>query len=574
MSKRLCVEQNLAPELVQTIALMLSSQHDMAELLGALPSAQLSAPLVALRALFVAFFEGRLGAASLWPSLHLPTPVSDASILDLVASALPLYPHLALSWATQPFSIPAMTTLALTLCSPQEAVLAAALWPHRLVSLHVTVTAWTDEALSQLCESLPTLPALTALQLRWQRATGFASVLDAVTASRATAVDLIFGRDRATQWDAGIVAAMAQWIELQPVTSLGLTYVHVDELSVRAMCNALHRCPTLRKLSIDQGDLAREWFYHQRAAPTLHTLTVAGCRYADLPAIMTCLAGANIASLGLNFRINERRKDDELLRFVAETLPTLPHLTSVDLPHYVFCPASYAAIGNLLPRLAEVNFETGQLKTLEGAMAIASVLPQCHRLASFKVSSLSAGGAAVAAGLTNCVNLTHVTLRGSRLGANGAAIVATAMASLHALVELNLSSNDMGDDGALSLVAAIPTCKRLVDVNLKSNHITCVGAASLANVLPQLVSLELGLNQISGAGARAIGHRLPRCNSLTWLGLHYNPLTLDGALAIIAGLSVCPRPWRRAGLSYTVADDADVARAAIARLAVPSAVVF
>ncbi|EQC30259.1 hypothetical protein SDRG_12109 [Saprolegnia diclina VS20] len=584
MAKRTRVAPpDLAPELLETIAAFVPRQHEVDVLLRSLPAAQLSTPLLGLRTLFAALYGGRLGVdgVTLWPRLCLPHALpDDAALLAQLSAALSLYRGtVALSWSSARVVAPASTSIALTLPSPMP----YPSWPsERLTALSVTLSphaAWTRGALLELCAGLRRLPVLARLCVHWaQAAEDFGYLLQAITHSHVVDLELHFARDDRMSWNADAVTTIASWLQSRPVTALKLGYLKVDEPSVAAFCAALHACRTLQSLSLDQGALAHSYFVDTQVPPTLTSLTVHGCRYAGMRSVMACLQHAQLETLHLSFLMHEQRKDDELLRFVTETLPTLPRLMSLDLPHYSFCPASIAAYVSLAPQLRDLNFETGQIKTQAGADALIAALPLCAAtLRSFKMSNLLYSTLAMTRALAHCTALTHVTLRGSRLGVDGATAIAAAMASLPLLQELNLSSNAIGSGGATAIAdAAVSHCHRLVDLNLKTNGITCDGAAALSRLLPQLVSLELGLNQIGRDGARALAIAIPSSMALRWLGLGYNAIGVDGLLAMIEAVAMAACPWQRIGVSATGTDDAAIAicREAIRRLSYPYVLVL
>ncbi|KDO16175.1 hypothetical protein SPRG_18289, partial [Saprolegnia parasitica CBS 223.65] len=349
MTKRTRVTApDLAPELLEAIVAFVPRQHDVHVLLASLPAAQLSTPLLGLRRLFVALYRGRLGVdgVTLWPRLCLPHALpDDAALLAHLSAALSLYPStVALSWSSARVVVPASTSIALTLPSPVP----FASWPsERLTALSVTLSpraAWTRGALVELCTGLRHLPMLSRLCVHWAHAAeDFGCLLQAITLSHVVDLELQFARDDRMSWNADAVSTIASWLQARPVTTLTLGFLKVDEPSVAAFCAALHACRTLQSLSLDQGALAHAYFVDAHVPPTLTSLAVHGCRYTGMRSIMACLQHAQLEVLCLSFRMHEPRKDDELLRFVTETLPTLTRLRSLDLPHYSFCPASVAA---------------------------------------------------------------------------------------------------------------------------------------------------------------------------------------------------------------------------------------
>ena len=127
--------------------------------------------------------------------------------------------------------------------------------------------------------------------------------------------------------------------------------------------------------------------------------------------------------------------------------------------------------------------------------------------------------AALCAGLSRCESLVALDLCACGLDDGAVATLAEALATCGTLTSLNLGGNDIGDAGAVALCAAV----------LPSSH-------STSRPPPPLAHLDLSDNAIGAAGAAALGHAVSGAVCLLTLNLSHNPITDDGASALLLPL--------------------------------------
>jgi len=142
------------------------------------------------------------------------------------------------------------------------------------------------------------------------------------------------------------------------------------------------------------------------------------------------------------------------------------------------------------------------------------------------------------AALQKNTDLTTLSLRGSRIGDQGAERLAAALEKNTGLRTLDLTFNKIGDQGAEHLAAALLQNTGLTTLDLKMNQIGDHGAERLAEALEQntgLTSLNLNSNSISIQGAVRLADALEQNTGLTTLDLENNssisnliPGRLDG----------------------------------------------
>ena len=87
--------------------------------------------------------------------------------------------------------------------------------------------------------------------------------------------------------------------------------------------------------------------------------------------------------------------------------------------------------------------------------------------------------------LARCPFLTHLHLRRSRIGAEGAGRLAAGLAQCASLAHLDLGANWINADGAGRLAAALGHCASLAHLDLSQNEIGDEGVGRLAAVLGQ-----------------------------------------------------------------------------------------
>jgi hypothetical protein len=127
--------------------------------------------------------------------------------------------------------------------------------------------------------------------------------------------------------------------------------------------------------------------------------------------------------------------------------------------------------------------------------------------------------AALCAGLRRCESLVALHLPACGLDDGAAATLAEALATGGTLTSLDLSGNDVSDAGAVALCAALlprpqPTSRSP----------------------PPLAHLDLSDNAIGAVGAAALGHAVSGAVCLLTLNLSHNPITDDGASALLLPL--------------------------------------
>lgn len=126
-------------------------------------------------------------------------------------------------------------------------------------------------------------------------------------------------------------------------------------------------------------------------------------------------------------------------------------------------------------------------------------------------------------------------------------LIPAAFVSMHAN-HLLLGTNAMGDDGAVAIAAALAPGHRIQTLYLGCNRIGAVGVTALAERLADdqaVRGLWLKRNPVGDAGVMALADMLRRNSAIRTLDLVNTGLTSDGLNALLAALSVRPRPLER-----------------------------
>ncbi|OQS00305.1 hypothetical protein THRCLA_06041 [Thraustotheca clavata] len=121
---------------------------------------------------------------------------------------------------------------------------------------------------------------------------------------------------------------------------------------------------------------------------------------------------------------------------------------------------------------------------------------------------------------------------------NNCGILAQALTQCTRLHRLSLIHQSLSDESATLIANSIATGSTIRSLDLSSNKIGSLGAIALSYVMPQLDSINLSRNEVGYDGAIAIAKIICHLNH-TSLTLDSNPLTKDGANAIISQLILC-----------------------------------
>ena len=181
----------------------------------------------------------------------------------------------------------------------------------------------------------------------------------------------------------------------------------------------------------------------------------------------------------------------------ADDLPLAPfmeHWTEQQL-------VAYFESGGAERPAEESHLELGKLPVVNGD------LPEpMMEAASFRSLDTDAAHA-FAAALTSCRRLRALDLSDNRLLAEGASALAGALGSLPVLELLDLAGTGAGDKGASALALALGGSARLRSLQLMGCFIKSAGGAAIAQAVPTLPSLEdlgLGWNHVCGEAAVAL----------------------------------------------------------------------
>ncbi|XP_076446125.1 uncharacterized protein LOC143283730 [Babylonia areolata] len=141
------------------------------------------------------------------------------------------------------------------------------------------------------------------------------------------------------------------------------------------------------------------------------------------------------------------------------------------------------------------------------------------------------------------------TLRGlylghNRLGYHGGAAIASAIAQNSSMQTLDLQWNHIRRDSAVALVRALGTNRCLRSLNLAWNGLGKEGCLALAHVLPKnssLRELDLTCNRVDLMSLGFLLKGVTKNTSLHCLRIGQNPLTTDGAKALINAVASTPQ---------------------------------
>jgi hypothetical protein len=379
-----------------------------------------------------------------------------------------------------------------------------------------------DGALRGLADVGGGLRRLTLRQTRLATADALCALLARAPNVRALALHDVHWDEPPASGDAAVAGAVAG---LRHLSALRLQYDRPRDSTVAALCAALPRMASLRRLTLfarlGDDDGARPALVRALGALVKLKLSPAALDARDHGAsLLDALApGARLTLQRPNGGPPLRREQCEA---VARCVGRLSRL------HVRDCGLWRETLVALTPAT--------DCPALRGLKLVAEYLDDPYCAAAGRSGPTSA---ALAALVARVPNLETLRLDNCHLHAGAAA--ALPVARLRRLRVLGLDSNPMGDAALLALVRALPpTVTQLLLAGVGLTDAGAAGFAAALRDLPRLWALGLNGNAVGDAGAQLLAPALRGLPELRDVGVTLSDMTDDGAAALAAALRDAP----------------------------------
>jgi Ran GTPase-activating protein (RanGAP) involved in mRNA processing and transport len=246
-----------------------------------------------------------------------------------------------------------------------------------------------------------------------------------------------------------------------------------------------------------------------------------------------------------NFDIEINPDSNEVLAFWSTKLITANSLKLLssfrDLGRLVI--VKFDSVGdwkrnaNRIPKWIEIELEPLDLVGCGIVKLIADGMKNGTRLTHLKVKGAklgSCGAYQIASALEKSSSLLSLKLSGDKLGMEGGMAIARVF-DQSIITSLDLSSNGIGADAVKLLTKALRERDGALSLNIGRNRIGDYGAKGISSAIHEgkLFSLDISYNHITHVGTKAIAESLRSSKSiLRTLKLNYNNIEYDGVVEL------------------------------------------
>ena len=188
--------------------------------------------------------------------------------------------------------------------------------------------------------------------------------------------------------------------------------------------------------------------------------------------------------------LSENGITDVGMEAIAGKLPS--SLQILDISHNLIGDVGAKSLASalaMLPGLKQLYVSANHF-TEQGFAALASQLPLCQEMSTFRAAKMGLGDGlqALSTVLPRCPNLQSLGLNENQMGSATASVLASALTPF--IEELLLDDNVIGDAGIRAIAVRLRDCPHLHLLSLNENCFGDSGAAALARVLPSCPAMR------------------------------------------------------------------------------------